>query len=57
MHCEKAVKTALEALDGVAEAVPSHEENKAVLTLTKDVDDALLKETVEALDYKVTGIE
>ena len=56
-HCEKAVKTALEALDGVAQAVPSHEENKAVLTLTDDVDNALLKQTVEALDYKVIGIE
>ncbi|MCR5206990.1 MAG: heavy metal translocating P-type ATPase [Eubacterium sp.] len=56
-HCEKAVKTALEALDGVAEAVPSHTENKAVLTLTEDVDDALLTKTVEELEYKVTGIE
>ncbi len=56
-HCEKAVKTALEALDGVAQAVPSHEENKAVLTLTDDVDNALLKQTVESLDYKVIGIE
>ena len=57
MHCEKAVKTALEALDGVEKAEPSHEENKAVLTLTKDVDNALLTKTVEDLDYKVIGIE
>lgn len=56
-HCEKAVKTALEALDGVESATPSHEENKAVLTLTKDVDNALLTKTVEDLEYKVIGIE
>lgn len=56
-HCEKAVKTALESLDGVSEAVPSHVDKNAVLTLTKDVDDALLIKTVESLDYKVLGIE
>lgn len=57
MHCEKAVKTALEAIDGVEKAEPSHEKNEAVLTLTKDVDNALLTKTVEELDYKVIGIE
>jgi Cu2+-exporting ATPase len=56
-HCEARVKKCLEALDGVTEAVVSHEEGTAVLTLNKDVDDALLKKTVEENDYKVTSIQ
>ena len=56
-HCEKAVKTALEAIDGVENAAPSHVEKKAVLTLSKDVDSAVLTKAVEDLEYKVLGIE
>ena len=56
-HCEKAVKTALEAIDGVESAVADHEKNEAVVKLTKDVDNNVLKETVEKLEYKVTGIK
>ena len=57
MHCEAAVKKALEALDGVAEATASHEAGEAVVTLTKDVDNAALTEAVEDKEYKVLGIE
>ena len=56
-HCEKAVKTALEAIDGVESAVADHEKNEAVVKLTKDVDNNVLKETVEKLEYKVTEIK
>lgn len=56
-HCEAAVKKALEALDGVENAVANHEENKAELTLSKDVDNEVLTKTVEELDYKVIEIE
>ena len=56
-HCEAAVKKALEALDGVKEAAVSHEAGSAVVTLSADVADAVLKEAVEAKDYKVLGIE
>ncbi len=52
-HCEAHVKKALEALDGVEEAIPSHEKKEARLRLSKDVSDALLKETVEKEGYKV----
>lgn len=52
-HCEARVKKALEAIDGVESAVASHTEGTAVVTLSKDVDDAVLKEAVEAQDYNV----
>ncbi len=53
MHCEARVKTALEALDGVDSAEVSHEKGTAVVTLSKDVPDDFLKETVEVQGYKV----
>ena len=56
-HCEATVKKALEALDGVESAEVSHEANSAVVTLSADVADAVLKEAVEAKEYKVLGIE
>ncbi len=56
-HCEMTVKNALEALDGVISAEVSHEKGTAVVELSKDVDNDLLKTAVEAKDYKVTGIE
>lgn len=56
-HCEATVKKALEALDGVTSAEVSHENGTAVLELSRDVSDDLLKKTVEEKDYKVTGIE
>lgn len=56
-HCEATVKKALEALDGVTSAEVSHENGTAVLELSRDVSDDLLKKTVEDKDYKVTGME
>lgn len=56
-HCEARVKKALEALDAVSEAVVSHESGTAVVTLSSDISDEKLKETVEAEDYKVTSIQ
>ena len=55
-HCEARVKKALEALAQVDEAVVSHESGTAVVKLNVDVDNSVLKEAVEAQDYKVTGI-
>ena len=56
-HCEARVKKALEALDAVSEAAVSHESGTAVVTLSSDISDEKLKETVEAEDYKVTFIQ
>ncbi len=56
-HCEAAVKKALEALEGVEAAEVSHEAGTAVVSMSAEVADAVLKEAVEAKEYKVTGIE
>ena len=55
-HCEATVKKALEAVDGVSEAVVSHENGTAAVKLEKPVDDSVLRKAVEDHDYKVTGI-
>lgn len=54
-HCEAHVKSALESIDGVESATPSHKDGNAVVVLTKDVADDILKSTVEAQGYKVIG--
>ena len=56
-HCEARVKKALEALPEVDEAVVSHEAGTAIVTLNAEVSDDVLKNAVEAQDYKVTGIQ
>lgn len=56
-HCEAAVKKALEALEGVETAEVSHEKGTAVVTMSVDVSDEMLKKTVEDKDYQVTAIE
>ncbi len=55
-HCEARVKKTLEALDGVKEAVVSHTEGTAVVTLDTEVSDEVLTNAVEAQDYKVISI-
>ena len=57
-HCEARVKKSLEALEGVSEAVCSHESSTAVVTLSASVADEVLCEAASAGGkYKVTGIE
>lgn len=56
-HCEARVKKALEALDAVSAAEVSHVAGTAVVTLSAAVADDVLKNAVEAQDYKVLGIE
>lgn len=56
-HCEMAVKKALEAVDGVESADVSHEKGTAVVTLSKEVSNDILKKTVEDKDYTVTSIK
>ena len=55
-HCEANVKKALEALDGIESAVVSHEAGTAVIELSKEVDDNLIKQTIEDKDYKFISI-
>ncbi len=56
-HCEARVKKALEALEGVTEAEVSHEKGTAVVTMSGDVADDVLKKAVEDQDYKVVEIQ
>lgn len=52
-HCEARVKKCLEALAEVEEAIVSHEAGTAVMTLSAELSDEVLKKTVEDQDYKV----
>jgi Cu2+-exporting ATPase len=54
-HCEMHVKKALESLNGVTEAAVSHKEGTAVLTLSDDVSNEVLRKTVEDEGYKVVS--
>lgn len=56
-HCEATVKKALEAVDGVSEALVSHENKTATVTLNKEVADEVLIKAVEDKDYKVVSVE
>lgn len=55
-HCEGHVKKALEALDGIECAVPSHEENLVVLTTSKPVDEDAIKAAIIDAGYEYCGI-
>ncbi|MBR2123462.1 MAG: heavy metal translocating P-type ATPase [Lachnospiraceae bacterium] len=56
-HCEATVKKALEALPFVESARVSHEEGTAVLTLSGDADEELIRRAVEDKEYTFAGIE
>lgn len=56
-HCEASVKKALEAVAGVTEADVSHEAGTAVVSLSEEVSDAVLKQAVEEKEYAVTEIQ
>lgn len=55
-HCEARVKKALESVEGVTEAVVSHESGTAVIKMDTNVADDVLKGAVEAQDYKVISL-
>lgn len=56
-HCEAAVKKALESVEGVSEAIVSKDTKNAVVTLTAEVADEVLKSAVEAKKFSVVGIQ
>ncbi len=55
-HCEAHVKKALEAIDGIQEAVANHEENLVTITNSKDIDEAAIKAAVEEAGYEYAGV-
>lgn len=52
-HCEATVKTTLESIDGVTSAEVSHESGTAVVTLSKEVSEDVLKKAVVDKGYTV----
>ncbi len=55
-HCEARVKKVLEKLEQVDEAVVSHVEGTAILSLNSDIDNTILKDLIEGQDYNVIEI-
>ena len=56
-HCEARVKKTLEAIDGIESAIPDRNTNTAVITLSRNVQDDIIRSAVEAQDYTFAGIE
>ena len=56
-HCEMHVKKALEALDGVTSAAPSHEKACAVIEMSKPVPEEEIRKAVEGAGYEFVAME
>lgn len=56
-HCEAHVKEALENIDGVTVTEISHEQGRAVVELSSNVDNKSMKKAIEEAGYKVTKFE
>ena len=50
-HCEKHVKDALEKIEGVQEAIASHEKKQVVVKLSKDVPESEFEKAVSDAGY------
>jgi Cu2+-exporting ATPase len=55
--CEKHVKEALEALDGIVSASADHASGRVTVTYTALPDEADIRAALEAADYTYAGIE
>ena len=56
-HCEARVKKTLEEMVQVTEAVVSHVEGTAVVELSENVDNDVLKKVIEDQGYKVLDVQ
>lgn len=56
-HCERSVKSALEALDFVASAEASHEKGIATVILSGEADEGAIRSAIENEDYELVGVE
>ncbi|MBP5197573.1 MAG: heavy metal translocating P-type ATPase, partial [Lachnospiraceae bacterium] len=56
-HCEANVKKTLEAMDGIESATVSKDTQTAVVTLSKPLDEELVKNAIEDKGYGFVGIE
>lgn len=55
-HCEKHVKDALEAIEGITSATASHEKAEVAIETSKEVDENAIKAAVEKAGYEYKGI-
>ena len=55
-HCEARIQKALESISGVIHAKADHQTGQAIVQAEQVIDEALLRQAVEAEDYLVTGI-
>ena len=56
-HCEAHVKKALEAIDGIQSAVPSHKDKQAIITLSSEVSEDKIKQAIVDEGYEFVGIK
>ncbi|MDO4966503.1 MAG: heavy metal translocating P-type ATPase [Lachnospiraceae bacterium] len=57
MHCEKAVKEALEAIDGITEAIADHDADSVKITMSKEVSEDVIKDVIVGKGYEYVGIK
>lgn len=57
MHCEKAVKEALEAVDGITEAIADHTSESVKITMSKEVSEDTIKDVIVGKGYEYCGIK
>lgn len=55
-HCEKHVKEALEAIEGITSATASHEKAEVTIETSKEVDESAIKAAVEKAGYEYAGV-
>ncbi|HOC35341.1 MAG TPA: metal-transporting ATPase, partial [Ruminococcus flavefaciens] len=51
-HCEARVKKALEDINGIDEAIVSHEKGTAIISLSSDVSDKTIRKAIQDAGYK-----
>ncbi len=56
-HCEARVKKALEDINGIDEAIVSHENGTAIISLSSDVSDKTIRKAIQDAGYKFLGIK
>ena len=55
-HCEKHVKEALEAIEGITSVTASHEKAEVAIETSKEVDESAIKAAVEKAGYEYAGV-
>lgn len=56
IHCAAKVEKALKSISGVSDVTVDLENKKAVIKLKKELDNSLIKTTIEELEYTVVKI-